>query len=229
METKNHWHLAKFICSERNFEKYQKEFLLGNIMPDINLFTYLQGHTYKDSIDMIYANTKSLIEKKIWNSISFYQLGIILHYVADYFTFPHNANFTGTLKEHCAYERKLRTHFCYFLKNKTQKYTKPFFHRNTKDTYAIQNLADISAVDSSSIPHQNFLFHIHSITDLFTLLEEKHHEYLSMMPSFQTDCQYIFSLTNIMSYFIPKLHKEYHCKNCNSSAHRLNYYGIGQL
>lgn len=186
METKNHWHLAEYICSERNFEKYRKEFILGNIMPDINLFTYLRGHTYKDSIDMIYNSTESLIENKAWNNKSFYQLGIILHYVADYFTFPHNANFTGTLKEHRTYEKELRTHFCYFLQNK----------------------------------NQNFLFHIHSITDLFTFLEEKHHEYLSTMPSFQTDCQYIFSVTNIMSYFIPKLHEEYHYSTCNSSALR---------
>lgn len=217
METKNHWHLAEYICLERNFEKYRKEFILGNIMPDINLFTYLRGHTYKASIDMLYNNTKSLIENKIWNSKSFYNLGIILHYVADYFTFPHNANFTGTLKEHCAYERKLCTHFCYFLQNENQKYKKTIFHRNTTNTYAIQNLADISAVVSSSTSHHDFLLHIHSITDLFTLLEEKHHEYLSMMPSFQTDCQYIFSLTNIMSFFIPKLHLEYHC---NRSALR---------
>lgn len=220
METKNHWHLAEFICSEQNFRKYKKEFILGNIMPDINLFTYLRGHTYKDSIDMIYSNTKSLIENKIWNNKSFYQLGIILHYVADYFTFPHNANFTGTLKEHCAYERKLRTHFSYYLQNKNQKYTKSIFHKNTTGTYAIQNLADISAIDSSPILHDKFLFHIHSVTDLFTFLEEKHHEYLSTMPSFQTDCQYIFSLTNIMSYFIPKLHEEYHYSDCNSSALR---------
>lgn len=185
METKNHWHLAKFICSERSFKKYKKQFMLGNIMPDINLFTYLQGHTYKESISMLYTNTKSLIEKKFWNSTSFYHLGVILHYVADYFTFPHNVTFTGTLKEHCTYERRLHTYFLQFLQSKKQNY----------------------------MSLQKSLFHICSITDLFTLLEEKHHEYLSMMPSFQTDCQYIFSLTNIVAYFIPKFHEEYHCKN----------------
>lgn len=212
METKNHWHLAEYICLERNFEKYRKEFILGNIMPDINLFTYLRGHTYKASIDMLYNNTKSLIDNKVWNRKSFYNLGIILHYVADYFTFPHNANFTGTLKEHCAYERKLCPLFCYFLQNKNLKYTKSIFHGKTKDTYVIQNLPNISVIDSSTIPYCNFSFHIHSVIDLFSLLEEKHHEYLSMMPSFQTDCRYIISLTNIMSYFIPRLHAEYYCK-----------------
>ncbi|MDE7422719.1 MAG: zinc dependent phospholipase C family protein [Lachnospiraceae bacterium] len=188
METKNHWHLAEFICSEQSFKKYKKQFMLGNIMPDINLFTYLQGHTYKESISMLYTNTKSLIEKKFWNSTSFYHLGVILHYIADYFTFPHNVTFTGTLKEHCIYERRLHTHFLQFLQSKRQNY----------------------------MSLQKSLFHIRSITDLFTLLEEKHHEYLSMMPSFQTDCQYIFSLTNIVAYFIPKLHEENHCKNLST-------------
>lgn len=187
METKNHWHLAEYISLERGFEKYKKEFILGSIMPDINLFSYLRGHTYKESIAMIHSNGKSLVEKKNWNGTSFYHLGVILHYIADYFTFPHNTTFTGSLKDHCTYEKRLHTYFFQFLQSNN--------------------------VGSSLMPLQKSFFPIHSITDLFTLLEEKHHEYLSMMPSFQTDCQYIFSLTNIVAYFIPKLHKEYHCQN----------------
>lgn len=216
METKNHWHLAEFICSERHFEKYKKQFMLGNIMPDINLFTYLQGHTYKKSIDMIYTNAKSLVEKKKWNGNSFYHLGIILHYIADYFTFPHNNTFTGSLKDHCAYEEKLHTRFLQFLHSKKQKYTKPISNNTSTDTYIIQDLTDTAIVGSSSMALQKSLYNIQSINELFLLLEEKHHEYLSMMPSFQTDCQYIFSLTNIMAYFIPKFHEEYHCKNLST-------------
>lgn len=220
METKNHWHLAEFICSERSFKKYKKQFMLGNIMPDINLFTYLQGHTYRESISMLYTSTKSLVEKKFWNSTSSYHLGVILHYVADYFTFPHNVTFTGTLKEHCTYERRLHTHFLQFLQSKRQNNTKSISYNSLSDTYVIQDLTDTSFVSSSYMSLQKSLFHIRSITDLFTLLEEKHHEYLSMMPSFQTDCQYIFSLTNIVAYFIPKLHIEYHCNNYSLAVNR---------
>ena len=35
-------------------------------------------------------------------------LGQVSHYLADYFTFPHNEIYTGSLKDHCNYEEKLK-------------------------------------------------------------------------------------------------------------------------
>ena len=34
----------------------------------------------------------------------YYELGRIVHFIADYFTFPHSPDFTGTLKQHVEYE-----------------------------------------------------------------------------------------------------------------------------
>lgn len=116
METKNHLQLALDIASEKNLGKYSKYLVLGSIMPDINVFTYLRGHTYKESIKFIERKTKELTEKPVWNRTSYYNLGIILHYLADYFTFPHNPNFHGNLAEHFDYEKKLRYRFSSFLK-----------------------------------------------------------------------------------------------------------------
>ena len=39
------------------------------------------------------------------------RLGEIFHYIADYFTFPHNKTFTGSLVEHNSYEKELIRHF----------------------------------------------------------------------------------------------------------------------
>ena len=36
------------------------------------------------------------------------RLGEIFHYIADYFTFPHNKTFTGSLVEHNSYEKELK-------------------------------------------------------------------------------------------------------------------------
>lgn len=33
---------------------------------------------------------------------------MITHYVSDYFTFPHNANYPGNIKDHCIYEEELK-------------------------------------------------------------------------------------------------------------------------
>ena len=38
------------------------------------------------------------------------RLGEVMHYMADYFTFPHNRNFTGNLYEHNKYEKHLKNH-----------------------------------------------------------------------------------------------------------------------
>ena len=35
-------------------------------------------------------------------------LGVIIHYIADYFTFPHNDHYPGNVKDHCYYERDLK-------------------------------------------------------------------------------------------------------------------------
>lgn len=121
METKNHLQLALDIASEKKLGKYSKYLVLGSIMPDINLFTYVRGHKYKESIKFIEQKTKELTEKPVWNRKSYYDLGIILHYLADYFTFPHNPNFHGSLAEHCDYEKKLRYRFTSFLKSRRKR------------------------------------------------------------------------------------------------------------
>ena len=36
------------------------------------------------------------------------RLGEIVHYIADYFTYPHNQIYDGNLKEHCIYEKELK-------------------------------------------------------------------------------------------------------------------------
>ena len=35
-------------------------------------------------------------------------LGVIIHYISDFFTFPHNDHYPGNVKDHCYYERDLK-------------------------------------------------------------------------------------------------------------------------
>ena len=44
-------------------------------------------------------------------------LGQIIHYTADYFTFPHNKHYTGNLKDHCVYEKHLLLALREYLNN----------------------------------------------------------------------------------------------------------------
>ncbi|WP_242946272.1 zinc dependent phospholipase C family protein [Anaerostipes sp. 494a] len=40
---------------------------------------------------------------------------MIIHYIADYFTFPHNDHYKGNVKDHCYYERDLKHELKAFL------------------------------------------------------------------------------------------------------------------
>lgn len=46
-----------------------------------------------------------------------HESGEITHYVADYFTFPHNKIYPGGFKEHCAYEEHLKHELRAFFKD----------------------------------------------------------------------------------------------------------------
>ncbi|MBQ3600609.1 MAG: zinc dependent phospholipase C family protein [Lachnospiraceae bacterium] len=182
METKNHFHLAKFIGTKQNLSKHTNALIFGSIMPDFNLPSHLRGHTYKDSIHLIQDKASSLVKHPIWNNDSYYDLGVILHYVADYFTFPHNENFHGSFSQHLRYERCLHNHFVQFLKKQ-------------------QNI-NAGILSSCSLK-------FNSLWDLFDILKEKHHEYCLTKPSFNKDCNYIFSLTSLMAYGLPQLRKQF--------------------
>lgn len=44
-------------------------------------------------------------------------LGQVTHYIADYFTFPHNKIYPGGFKDHCSYEEKLKLRLREYLKH----------------------------------------------------------------------------------------------------------------
>lgn len=52
------------------------------------------------------------------NAFSCLYLGYQLHYFEDYFTFPHNTTFHGTITEHIMYEHELTE---YIIKNLSEK------------------------------------------------------------------------------------------------------------
>ena len=45
------------------------------------------------------------------------RLGEIIHYIADYFTFPHNKIYDGNLKDHCIYEKELKFRLREYVKS----------------------------------------------------------------------------------------------------------------
>ena len=55
-----------------------------------------------------------------------------MHYIADYFTFPHNKTFDGTLYQHNTYEKHLKNELkAFVLEGKADVYTEKEIHFET--------------------------------------------------------------------------------------------------
>ena len=79
---------------------------LGSIMPDILLHTYIKGHTWDSSYNKVSRRLQRLERHGRMNCFSFLSLGYALHYIEDYFTFPHNSWYPEPMSEHVLYEIK---------------------------------------------------------------------------------------------------------------------------
>lgn len=117
MRKKSHISLSRYLLTDldtrvNSLKKHRGSFYLGSILPDISPSFLYRKHT----IDC----TFSLLQKKIGHLLLdlsdhkenrrrfWIRLGVVMHYLADYCTYPHNSVFPGTLSEHCHYERDLK-------------------------------------------------------------------------------------------------------------------------
>ncbi|MCM1106752.1 MAG: zinc dependent phospholipase C family protein [Blautia sp.] len=79
----------------------------GSILPDILVYTYAGGHRRSSTQEMVFGKMKKLARSGRRDCLSFLRLGYILHYVEDYFTYPHNDWFTHGTKRHFSHECRL--------------------------------------------------------------------------------------------------------------------------
>ena len=91
---------------------YKITFCLGNILPDCKPSFVTTPHTYDETFNKICEKMDELIRNfDPARGITMRKtlcMGEITHYIADYFTFPHNSHYTGNLKDHCVYEGDLK-------------------------------------------------------------------------------------------------------------------------
>lgn len=124
MRKKSHLALTNFILDNADQNEIitkKRTLKFGGLVPDL-VPSFL---TKKHRIDV----TFDILEKKIHNLINNFNyekgftffnirdLGEITHYLADYFTFPHNIQYEGSLKDHCVYEKELMDTFKAYVKD----------------------------------------------------------------------------------------------------------------
>ena len=115
MRKKSHLSLAKYMVESLNDEglrKHRYSFYLGSILPDIKPSFLYKRHEIEGTFPAVSRRIAQLSdgEKACRKKGRRYylDLGQISHYLADYFTFPHNRNYTGGFRDHCAYEEQLK-------------------------------------------------------------------------------------------------------------------------
>ena len=175
MRKKSHIGLARFLTDNKNQEvlaSHRYFFYAGSILPDCRPSFITTRHNIESTLPLIQEYMERVRLHRV-RTVSTYlnrrdciTLGQILHYIADYFTYPHNAIYPGSLKDHCSYEQYLKLRLREYFKSGEAfhiKYTPLEAHMSTKD--------------------------------IIRFIEQKHREYLEL-PShdIESDCQYIIAI-----------------------------------
>ena len=104
MRMEIHHKIGKKVCTELKelgCQIHEKMFLLGNLFPDL-IQSYLWcRHEYQHSRE--YVKKKLDMLKKKPKLFSFH-LGVLAHYICDYFCYPHSSTYNKGLIDHISYE-----------------------------------------------------------------------------------------------------------------------------
>lgn len=165
---KSHISLAAFLADKLGNEgltTYRKAFCIGSILPDCKPSFLTTKHEFNGTFEMVEKRIEKYIEysasKDKYTRKGARDLGQIIHYTADYFTFPHNKHYTGNLKDHCVYEKKLLLALKEYL------------------------------TDYDITKHTEHEIYFESPDELAEFIKARHKEYISRERNVEDDCRFI--------------------------------------
>lgn len=168
MRKKSHISLARFLVRKAGddvLRRRWKAFYVGSLLPDCRPSFLTVHHEYEETFDLVERKIRSLTEdagRRPEDSMRYMiDLGQIFHYIADYFTFPHNSNYSGSLKDHCIYEK--------YLKFRLRSY--------------IRERACVLCAEEGE--------QLYSVEDILDYIRRNHREYMKEFRSVEEDCEYI--------------------------------------
>lgn len=171
MRKKSHISLAQYIVNSveaEPLEKHRKAFCLGSILPDCKPSFLTTKHeidgTFGNMQEEILRLTDKNINQKGNMRVFCRDLGQVIHFIADYFTFPHNHIYPGTLKDHCVYEEELK---------------------HTLRSY-------IKSGEAEKNSHLINVFR--TPQEICDYIKKSHEEYLKIKKTVKEDCKYIVSI-----------------------------------
>ena len=188
MRKKSHISLAKYIVDslgEQELQKHKKAFYLGSILPDCKPSFITIKHEMEGTFPKVQHELEELVERQKNAQINmrvFYRnLGEVIHYIADYFTFPHNPHYPGNLKDHCIYEEHLK--------------------RGLKEYIASGEAEKNSEWVRLSVVNLN------STADICNFIRKAHETYVKLKNSVEDDCRHIVTLCHQVVVAVIRLTK----------------------
>lgn len=192
MRKKSHISLARYLVAnmeDQNLKKHKLSFYFGSILPDCKPSFVYKKHEITGTFpvvkqEILRLSTDHAKKYKKQKSKYYRNLGQVTHYLADYFTFPHNKIYPGSLKDHCSYEEQLKRSLRAYLKSpeagehgsvhielKTPTALIEFIEKSHEDYLARKNGIDDDIRSIVELNHQA----VRSIVQLFGQNKEKHH------------------------------------------------------
>jgi hypothetical protein len=114
-------------------------FVLGNLAPDLYFSFIFRRHEYECSIVSVKKAILRLYGGRFdpCSALFAYFMGVVSHYVCDYFCYSHSPSFRGNLWDHIKYEWVQRMSDTQKISFFRQEYYCPGFHRlvDTLDGY----------------------------------------------------------------------------------------------
>lgn len=171
MRKKSHISVARYLVNSNGMEYLQghkKSFYFGSILPDCVPSFITRRHCIEDTIEILQKEidkvTKNYDASKGLSTYFCRHLGVITHYVADYFTFPHNSIYPGNMKDHCVYEKE--------LKHAMRAYVKTDEAKKIREKTGLFKNSD----------------------EIIAFIQKTHEEYLHLILQVKVDCMYIVEL-----------------------------------
>ncbi len=175
----SHISLGRYLADSMELKaivRHKKSFCLGNVLPDCKPSFLTTRHEFDPTFDSVKEDIEKLThfgeDHDYIGRVYFRELGEVIHYIADYFTFPHNTTFPGTIKDHCVYESKLQLRLGQMIRS------------GEADKYQ---------------PGPRYFQSLEELTDY---IKATHQEYLQAPRSVEEDCVYIINLCSQVTFGI---------------------------
>ena len=194
MRKKSHVSLSRYLLNNIDselLENHRKAFIVGSVLPDCKPSFVTTKHNMEETFDMVCEFIRKLtVNSDDYKKISTAycrKLGEVTHYLADYFTFPHNTIYPGSLKDHCSYEEKLKRDLRSYLKSgEATRHHRLLQLKEEHEKLQTKKKAE-PLIDAEAIcafiqkSHDEYLAHKHGVEDDIEHIVEVNHKALDAM------------------------------------------------